>query len=287
MTISDLEELIELEGKASPAPWSFRLHAETDEGVIQSKDGDLKKIDAKLMVAIRNMWPSILEALRPSDSARAAGDAQIAPGGDADLKEIAWAILQGLHSHLPEEQRPMSWSDLKDGQAERVLAAALAASRTIRRELPTISEIDAPAAGAAGDALHLPSWQAGVDAAARHHDALAQSLRFIAEQTTDKSKAIHLSAVAEHETDAAAIRAIPPPAALPSPWRPIETAPKDGTDLLLVGGGGRVLNRAYIGRWYRHSKPEYWMMMGGGECFPTDWQPLPEPPPPAPEEGGR
>lgn len=42
-------------------------------------------------------------------------------------ERVAWAILQALHAHLPEDTRPMSWSDLSDEQAERIRQAASAA----------------------------------------------------------------------------------------------------------------------------------------------------------------
>lgn len=43
------------------------------------------------------------------------------------VEELAWAILSELHRNIPEDIRPMSWSDLSDEQAERMRRAATAA----------------------------------------------------------------------------------------------------------------------------------------------------------------
>lgn len=55
-------------------------------------------------------------------------------------------------------------------------------------------------------------------------------------------------------------------------WRPIETAPKDGTQILLLGDRS-VVN----GSWNRGSAffSPHWM---GGIHEPTHWMPLPAPP---------
>jgi hypothetical protein len=72
-----------------------------------------------------------------------------------------------------------------------------------------------------------------------------------------------------------------------SEWRDIETAPKDGTAILLGNRGG-----AWIGRWrpvyqsgYRPSNPWGSLMLNHdhihmGEKYeqPTAWMPLPPPP---------
>ena len=68
-----------------------------------------------------------------------------------------------------------------------------------------------------------------------------------------------------------------------SEWQPIETAPKDGTKVLLVSNRGQV----YIGqydddRWVRKPEP-YWCIAGMPKTHaraqrPTHWMPLPEPP---------
>jgi hypothetical protein len=41
---------------------------------------------------------------------------------EALVERIAWAILQALHANVDE--RPQSWSDLKDEQEKRIFAAA-------------------------------------------------------------------------------------------------------------------------------------------------------------------
>lgn len=74
-----------------------------------------------------------------------------------------------------------------------------------------------------------------------------------------------------------------------SGWMPIETAPKDGTDVLLCGGemGDTMsfevypLKRTVLGYWdgslwncgNSGGHDEYYVLVG-----PTHWQPLPEPP---------
>jgi hypothetical protein len=65
-------------------------------------------------------------------------------------------------------------------------------------------------------------------------------------------------------------------------WQPIETAPRDGSDILLI------CNTAYtpeasIGWWsadgWRHySRPEEKWHGGVVKWFPTHWMPLPAPP---------
>lgn len=58
-------------------------------------------------------------------------------------------------------------------------------------------------------------------------------------------------------------------------WQPIETAPRDGTRVLLFRG--EWMESMGIGYWSND-----WMefTMVGGECFPgpTHWMPLPPPP---------
>jgi|HubBroStandDraft_6_1064221.scaffolds.fasta_scaffold00175_13 hypothetical protein len=67
---------------------------------------------------------------------------------DEEVEAVAWAILQALHENVPEESRPMSWSDLKGDQDQRVRSAAVAAIECIRKRdarpkpHPTISELE-------------------------------------------------------------------------------------------------------------------------------------------------
>jgi len=66
-------------------------------------------------------------------------------------------------------------------------------------------------------------------------------------------------------------------AVLPSQWQPIETAPKDGTDVLIAEYGDVAIahwDRFGRGRWLG-PRDNY------GQCEimqPTHWLPLPEPP---------
>jgi len=78
----------------------------------------------------------------------------------------------------------------------------------------------------------------------------------------------------------------------PGPWLPIETAPKDGTRILLFREG-----QQYVGRWYpvyetwgvaaQREPGEWGSFTSIGECRvgqvkfwdgPTHWMPLPPPP---------
>jgi hypothetical protein len=78
-------------------------------------------------------------------------------------------------------------------------------------------------------------------------------------------------------------------------WQPIETAPKDGTDIILGAPvqeyqGRRVEPRSTIGHWdtgagflcdIDDDGDPSWMSWDGGfttENPPTHWMPLPEPP---------
>lgn len=66
----------------------------------------------------------------------------------------------------------------------------------------------------------------------------------------------------------------------PSGWQPIETAPKDGTMVLIADArDGYVCEARHLdegrGWWARNNDPtDYW----GEEIFPTHWMPLPQPP---------
>jgi hypothetical protein len=62
-----------------------------------------------------------------------------------------------------------------------------------------------------------------------------------------------------------------------SEWQPIETAPKDGTRILIFGArecyGGDYISLAYWDHWWRgdYDEPVY-------VDEPTHWMPLPPPP---------
>ncbi len=63
-----------------------------------------------------------------------------------------------------------------------------------------------------------------------------------------------------------------------SNWQPIETAPKDGT-LIIVGCPGSP-HLWDVGRWEKMKRvPDRWAnSMGALPFTPTHWQPIPEPP---------
>ncbi len=66
-------------------------------------------------------------------------------------------------------------------------------------------------------------------------------------------------------------------------WQPIETAPKDGTRVLVVSEmrgttyAGPMPRRLMIAAWIQtHAwKPHGWWS-DGGNVYPTHWMPLPE-----------
>jgi hypothetical protein len=71
-------------------------------------------------------------------------------------------------------------------------------------------------------------------------------------------------------------------------WQPIETAPKDGTLVLLFGGWSEHCDAGdiYVGRWcsmYGELTPPSWCLahydMMGDNLKATHWMPLPERPP--------
>ena len=63
-----------------------------------------------------------------------------------------------------------------------------------------------------------------------------------------------------------------------SDWQPIETALQDGTLLIVGYVDGFVFSARFLNR--RSGKPPRgWYREGAGiSCYPTHWQPLPEPP---------
>ena len=72
-------------------------------------------------------------------------------------------------------------------------------------------------------------------------------------------------------------RTDPEARAMTHEWQPIETAPKDGTDILFFGSR----NGVWFGRY--NPAPKGWCLglPTDGES-PTHWMPLPDPPRPAP-----
>ncbi len=66
-------------------------------------------------------------------------------------------------------------------------------------------------------------------------------------------------------------------------WQPIETAPKDGTRLLLYFPELKKLGNeeVVIGFWHQpgnQEHPGYWMGWGSGRKTATHWMPLPKAP---------
>lgn len=51
---------------------------------------------------------------------------------DQEVSGVAWSILQALHENVPEDKRPMSWSDVNGDQEQRIRSAAVAAIEYIR-----------------------------------------------------------------------------------------------------------------------------------------------------------
>jgi len=77
------------------------------------------------------------------------------------------------------------------------------------------------------------------------------------------------------------------PAPAAQGWRPIESAPRDGT-CVLVCHAGSVGEARYIedeGWWWAGAYPTD--ACGPDSIRPTHWMPLPEPPQPEQKEGGR
>jgi len=63
-------------------------------------------------------------------------------------------------------------------------------------------------------------------------------------------------------------------------WQPIETAPKDGTDVLLAGTGTYDVT---VGSFYKATKGPsvcdgWYYQDGSSRIEPTHWMPLPPPP---------
>lgn len=61
-----------------------------------------------------------------------------------------------------------------------------------------------------------------------------------------------------------------------SEWQPIETAPKDGRDVLIVSDAYR--DRVLVARWYKYNGKEGFRDWDADLHLPTHWMPLPEPP---------
>lgn len=62
-----------------------------------------------------------------------------------------------------------------------------------------------------------------------------------------------------------------------SEWQPIETAPKDGTPILVADSGPY----AFVVEW--NNKHRAWLGADRSAWEPTHWMPLPEPPKESPD----
>ena len=59
-------------------------------------------------------------------------------------------------------------------------------------------------------------------------------------------------------------------------WQPIETAPKDGLQRVLITDGSRVRESYYVKSQFSNG---YWNIDGNGAFLaPTHWMPVPSPP---------
>ena len=63
-------------------------------------------------------------------------------------------------------------------------------------------------------------------------------------------------------------------------WQPIETAPRDGTPILVWDEQPWDGFNAFVARWFEvpAKKSGLWIAAGGYSPFPTLWMPLPPPP---------
>jgi hypothetical protein len=64
-----------------------------------------------------------------------------------------------------------------------------------------------------------------------------------------------------------------------SEWQPIETAPKDGSIIIVAAPAvGAAMWSHFMG-----GGNGYWAWFSGGRCDPSHWMPLPSPPEPGAE----
>lgn len=62
-------------------------------------------------------------------------------------------------------------------------------------------------------------------------------------------------------------------------WRPIETAPKEGSILLWTGNAEKpTMFWGAMREYGKHARPGWWIVTSGISVEPTHWQPLPAPP---------
>lgn len=80
----------------------------------------------------------------------------------------------------------------------------------------------------------------------------------------------------------AALSTIPPTPGAGEKWLPIASAPRDGSEILLLAA-----SYVFIGRTCGDGQNKGWRERKGGVAFPTHWQPLPDPPSVAERVGER
>jgi hypothetical protein len=126
--------------------------------------------------------------------------------------------------------------------------------------------------GDADDHLYVRIALAALQPPAGLRDAVLEEAAKVAEQMFGQETPTCYHA---GEQIAAAIRTL---ASSPSPWQPIETAPKDGRYLLL----SRNCGVPFIGRWHKlRADDGVWLGHDDVDVEPDHWMALPQPPEPS------
>ena len=89
--------------------------------------------------------------------------------------------------------------------------------------------------------------------------------------------------MSDHASECDNVTIIPPSGLVLSPgWQPIETAPMDGTEVVLFYPHLTDAGFVTAGYWYRGGEhyESHWYadLVNGGASPPTHWMPLPAPP---------
>ena len=82
--------------------------------------------DATLLQQLATETAQGSPAMTDIAKAMHSGEIKVFNGEDegSPTERVAWRILQALHSNVPEDQRPMSWSDMSPEQQTRIRQAA-------------------------------------------------------------------------------------------------------------------------------------------------------------------